>query len=202
MATVPCRDGDRGQLSKARHVACFKTPLFISLTIMTRLSRHSVVRPSLAPPLLTDTRRSTMGSGAREDFATMPVEYMSRTLSRRLRRPGELGVALRCQEVREALCIGIARGGALPQLEQFRNLRKRLYMCEMGDSMVACAVAADRALSSMAGLRQLLSCVPRTGRASRHWGNGSFRRPGSNTTSVCRPRRDNGSCGQPNAQRG
>ena len=61
MATVPCRGGDRGPLTKARHVACFKTHLFLSLTVMTRLSRHSVVAPSLAAPLLTDTHRSIVG---------------------------------------------------------------------------------------------------------------------------------------------
>ena len=46
-----------------------------SLTVMTRMSRHSVVAPILAAPLLTDTRRLTVGSGTREDFvaATAPV---------------------------------------------------------------------------------------------------------------------------------
>ena len=36
--------------------------------------------PLLAAPLLTDVRRSTVGSGTREDFVTNPVEmrYMTR----------------------------------------------------------------------------------------------------------------------------
>ena len=46
-----------------------------SLTVMTRMSRHSVVAPILAAPLLTDTRRLTVGPGTREDLvaATAPV---------------------------------------------------------------------------------------------------------------------------------
>ena len=71
-SSVPCRDGDRGPLIKTRHVAHFQTHLFLSLSVMTRLSRHSVVAPSLAAPLLTDTLRSVVGSGTREDFAALP----------------------------------------------------------------------------------------------------------------------------------
>ena len=41
---------------------------------MTRLSRHIVVVPIPAAPLLTDTRRSAVGSGTREDIVTMPDE--------------------------------------------------------------------------------------------------------------------------------
>ena len=39
------------------------------------MSRHSVVAPILAAPLLTDTRRLTVGPGTREDLvaATVPV---------------------------------------------------------------------------------------------------------------------------------
>ena len=46
-----------------------------SLIVMTRMSRHSVVAPILAAPLLTDTRRLTVGPGTREDLvvATVPV---------------------------------------------------------------------------------------------------------------------------------
>ena len=41
---------------------------------MTRLSRHIVVAPIPAAPLLTDIRRSAVGSGTREDIVTMPDE--------------------------------------------------------------------------------------------------------------------------------
>ena len=46
-----------------------------SLIVMTRMSRHSVVAPIPAAPLLTDTRRLTVGPGTREDLvvATVPV---------------------------------------------------------------------------------------------------------------------------------
>ena len=79
ISTMHQKDGDRGPLTKTRHAASFKTHLFLSLSVVTRLSRHNVVAPSLAAPL-TDTRRSTVGSGTREDFATMPDEYMSHTI--------------------------------------------------------------------------------------------------------------------------
>ena len=36
---------------------------------MTHVSRHIVVAPILSAPLLTDTRRSTVGPGTREDLA-------------------------------------------------------------------------------------------------------------------------------------
>ena len=36
------------------------------------LSRHNVVAPFPAAPLLIDTRRSTVGPGTREDFVTVP----------------------------------------------------------------------------------------------------------------------------------
>ena len=52
---------------------CCLGPLSLSLRL-AHLSRHSVVAPNLAAPLLTDTRRSAVGSGTREDIVTMPDE--------------------------------------------------------------------------------------------------------------------------------
>ena len=46
-----------------------------SHTVMTRMSRHSVVAPILAASLLTDIRRSTVGPGTREDLVTVPPVY-------------------------------------------------------------------------------------------------------------------------------
>ena len=40
---------------------------------MTHMSRHIVVAPILSAPLLTDTRRSTVGPGTREDIACVVV---------------------------------------------------------------------------------------------------------------------------------
>ena len=41
---------------------------------MTCISRHIVVAPFPAAPLLIDTRRSTVGSGTREDVVAMFYE--------------------------------------------------------------------------------------------------------------------------------
>ena len=41
---------------------------------MTHMARHIVVAPILSAPLLTDECRSTVGSGTREDFVTLPDE--------------------------------------------------------------------------------------------------------------------------------
>ena len=47
---------------------------------MTHMSRHIVVAPILSAPLLTDTRRSTVGPGTREDIACVvggkPLQYI------------------------------------------------------------------------------------------------------------------------------
>ena len=64
-------NGDRGPLAMTRLVVL--APLSLSLRL-THLSRHSVVAPIPAAPLLTDTRRSAVGSGTREDIVTMPDE--------------------------------------------------------------------------------------------------------------------------------
>ena len=45
----------------------------VSLTVKTRMPRHSVVAPILAAPLLTDTRRLTVGPGTREDHDAVPA---------------------------------------------------------------------------------------------------------------------------------
>ena len=42
---------------------------FLRFSVMTHMSRHIVVAPILSAPLLTDTRRSTVGPGMREDIA-------------------------------------------------------------------------------------------------------------------------------------
>ena len=42
---------------------------FLRFSVMTHMSRHIVVAPILSAPLLTDTRRSTVGPGMREDRA-------------------------------------------------------------------------------------------------------------------------------------
>ena len=47
-------------------------PICLFLLRLTHLSRHNVVAPIPAAPLLTDTRRSTVGPGTREDVMTMP----------------------------------------------------------------------------------------------------------------------------------
>ena len=46
---------------------------------LSRLSRHSVVAPTLAAPLLIDIRRSTVVPGTREDIVTKPDEMRSWT---------------------------------------------------------------------------------------------------------------------------
>ena len=50
------------------------------------MSRHSVVAPILAAPLLTDTRRLTVGPGTREDHDAGQVRDLWRT--RRVGVPG------------------------------------------------------------------------------------------------------------------
>ena len=52
---------------------------FLFILCLFCLSRHSVVVPSLAAPLLTDIRRSTVGPGTREDIVTKPDEMRSST---------------------------------------------------------------------------------------------------------------------------
>ena len=65
---------------RTRHV---RTHSFRSLvtrfqyTVSWRLSRHVVVAPLPAASLLTDTRRSTVGPGTREDTTTESDEYMT-----------------------------------------------------------------------------------------------------------------------------
>ena len=59
--------------------ASFKTRLqdrflFWGFSVMTRLSRHVVVAPNPAAPLLTDTSRPTVGSGTREDKAQTQLD--------------------------------------------------------------------------------------------------------------------------------
>ena len=43
---------------------------------MTHLSRHSVVAPILTAPLLTDTCRSTVGPGTREDIVVTVYSFV------------------------------------------------------------------------------------------------------------------------------
>ena len=68
----------------ARHSLVFFGASFI---VMTRMSRHSVVAPILAAPLLTDTRRLTVGPGTSEDLvvATLPVVAVLRSCLQHLR---------------------------------------------------------------------------------------------------------------------
>ena len=47
---------------------------FTSFSVVARLARHNVVASIPAAPLVTDTRRSAVGSGTREDVMTMPNE--------------------------------------------------------------------------------------------------------------------------------
>ena len=64
----------RGPLSFAcRHykTCCMQTFLF---PVVARSSRHVVVAPILAAPLLTDTRRSTVGPGTHEDIMSGRVQ--------------------------------------------------------------------------------------------------------------------------------
>ena len=51
----------RGPLTWQDMFQLLKTHLFFSFSVMTHMSRHIVVVPTLAAPLLTDTRRSTVG---------------------------------------------------------------------------------------------------------------------------------------------
>ena len=46
---------------------------FLRFSVMTHMSRHIVVAPILSAPLLTVTRRSTVGPGTREDIACVGV---------------------------------------------------------------------------------------------------------------------------------
>ena len=50
-----------------------QTPFHLVLCL-SRLSRHNVVAPTLAAPLLVDTLRSTVKPGTREDIVTKPDE--------------------------------------------------------------------------------------------------------------------------------
>ena len=61
----------RGPLTLAcrQSKTCRNRP-FVSVSVVTRLSRHNVVAPTPAAPLLTDTFRSTVGSGTHEDTVT------------------------------------------------------------------------------------------------------------------------------------
>ena len=52
-----------------------QTPFYLVLCL-SRLSRHIAVAPTLAAPLLADTRRLTVGSGTREDNVTESDEYL------------------------------------------------------------------------------------------------------------------------------
>ena len=52
---------------------------FLFVLCLFCLSRHNVVAPSLAAPLLFDIRRATMGPGTREDIVTKPDEMRSWT---------------------------------------------------------------------------------------------------------------------------
>ena len=63
---------------------------FLRFSVMTHMSRHIVVAPILSAPLLTDTRRSTVGPGTREDvvpssccvrIAVLEVEYIALALA-------------------------------------------------------------------------------------------------------------------------
>ena len=63
-------------LAHRQSKTCCKHP-FVSISVVTRLSRHNVVAPTLAAPLMTDTRRSTVGSGTREDIVTESDEFMT-----------------------------------------------------------------------------------------------------------------------------
>ena len=89
----------------------------------------------------------------------MPDEYMSHTISRRLRRPGELGVALRYHDVREALCRGIARGCALLSWGSSVISAARLHMREMVDSLVSLCVSpmVPRKVSDDGGVNRNLT---------------------------------------------
>ena len=59
-------------MSLTRQVATLQDT---SVSVMTCRSRHVVVAPFLAAPLLTDVRRSTVGSGTREDIAARTTSY-------------------------------------------------------------------------------------------------------------------------------
>ena len=54
---------------------------FLRFSVMTHMSRHIVVALIPSAPLLTDTRRSTVGPGTREDVAVLVVEYIALALA-------------------------------------------------------------------------------------------------------------------------
>ena len=63
---------------------------FLRFSVMTHMTRHIVVAPIPSAPLLTDTRRSTVGPGTREDVvpcsccvrsAVLVVEYIALALA-------------------------------------------------------------------------------------------------------------------------
>ena len=64
----------RGPLTKTGKLQ--DTHFWGFLTVMTHLSRHSVVAPILTAPLLTDTCRSTVGPGTREDIVVTVYSFL------------------------------------------------------------------------------------------------------------------------------
>ena len=56
---------------------------FLSFSVVTRSARHDVVAPFPAAPLLSDVRRSTVGSGTSEDIVAVAgkLRYMTRFMS-------------------------------------------------------------------------------------------------------------------------
>ena len=60
--------------SRGRPLRIWPRFSFISVSVVTRLSRHNFAAPTLAAPLLIDTRRSTVGSSTCEDTVTEPQD--------------------------------------------------------------------------------------------------------------------------------
>ena len=69
------------------------TPV-LSVLAMTHKSRHSVVAPVLGSPLSTDTRRSTVGLGTREDYGRLISAVEVRGESRQGYADGAHGAVL------------------------------------------------------------------------------------------------------------
>ena len=108
---------------------------FLRFSVMTHMSRHIVVAPILLAPLLTDTRRSTVGPGTREDIACV-VGGVRRTSALR-----NIGGAVRCVDLPH---------GALRPLRHGCTCRRRRRSTSCGALQVTTTreTSCSRVLSS------------------------------------------------------
>ena len=89
LAKLGLRSRTTHLLVSARHVA----NTFTLLSVVACMSRHIVVAPFPAAPLLTDTRRSAVGSGTREDIVSILGHSAVSTCTWRSRLPWRSSLA-------------------------------------------------------------------------------------------------------------